>query len=456
MTMTFKLPLVAAVVAMTLSACSSSPIEKTSLPPQGDASVVVAKRKAHVQPEFQMAVTSLSVDRPVVQPLEHHSTANLPAVLVGPFAASNMSIIDLMDAISFESGVAFSLNDQSDSSVEGVKISLIDPAKLPFSVAIKKIAQSANVFYSYNDAMLTFDTHRSYQISVPQVAGASASLAEALASVGATDIADNSSTGGLIFKADPRTLRKVESLASTWGNNRTMIVYDSYLYEVALNHEDASGLSIESLQANLGNGTAELKMGSQPVSGSGGLALTLAGVSGDVAVQAIAKSIQSAGDYKVLSQPTISVVSGGSSSLDVGEKQQYVSGMTANVTEGVTSSDVQVDVIETGLKLEVTGQYTGGMIVTELDLRIASLLGFEEFETSTNTLKLPNTAERQVKQTLYARPGDTLVVAGVMTSQIDNNKNNNKVLPMFGSKSKKSGKTELIIVMRPRIVNFGS
>ena len=65
--------------------------------------------------------------------------------------------------------------------------------------------------------------------------------------------------------------------------------------------------------------------------------------------------------------------------------------------------------------MSISGQYSGGMIVTDLDLRLATLLGFEEFESGEGTMKLPNTAERKIEQTLLARPGDVLVLAGVMT-----------------------------------------
>lgn len=437
-----------------ISACAKSPQQDTIDQIKNDGVRVNAKEKTAISPDFQNSVTTLHIKRPIVSDLEKNQMNPLPNTLVGPFAAASMPIVDLMDEVSFASGIAFSFNDTNESSIKDKVISLIDPNKITFEKAVKQISKSANVFYSFNDNVLNFEAHRAFHITVPQVAGAAESLSEALTSVGATDISNNAATGGLIFKADPKTLSRVQSLAETWGNNRTMIVYDGYIYEVTLNQSDQSGISLENINASIGNVNATLTGGSQPISETGGLALTLAGVSGKVAFDAIASSIQNAGDYKILSQPSISVASGSSSSLDIGEKQQYVSGLSSDTNEFTSTANVDVDTIETGLTLEVKGQYSDDMIVTEVNLKLATLLGFEEFDTGDNTLRLPNTAERNVKQTFFARPGDVLVIAGVMTNEIDNTDNRSKIIPVLGSRNDSSRKTELIIVMRPRVIQF--
>ena len=152
--------------------------------------------------------------------------------------------------------------------------------------------------------------------------------------------------------------------------------------------------------------------------------------------------------------------SGGESTLDIGEKQQYISSISNTTTQNGNSyqinQNIDVSSIETGLQMSISGQYSGGMIVTDLDLRLATLLGFEEFESGEGTIKLPNTAERKIEQTLFARPGDVLVLAGVMTSITGKSESGSAVVPMFGKRSNSSEKTELIIVLRPRIVKFVS
>lgn len=450
---------IVSLLALSVAGCQTT-VGTTPVAKLPDGKSVSAPTKSHLHPESGQAVTTLKVQRPVIEELENIRNDRLPETMVGPFAAADMRVIDLIDAIAYETGVGFAFESTTQQEVGSRKLSLVDPQKMTFKRAIEKISAASNLFWSYENEVLRFETQRGFRISVPNVVGTADEFVKALEAVGAKGVKTDRVTGGVIFSADPTTLRKVQSLANGWADNRTMIVYDSYIYEVSLKQSAQSGLSIDSLNAKLGGLNVGIEVAGGAVAAPGGMALTLAGVSGNIAIEAITSSINENGSYKVLSQPTISVFSGGQSNIDVGEKQQYISSVstTLNSNEGVSerSQNVNVSTIETGLQMNIGGQYSGGMIVTELNLRLASLLGFEEFESGDGTMKLPNTAERNIEQTLLARPGDVLVLAGVMTTRTAESKSGALILPTFGKRSNSSEKTELIIVLRPRIIKFVS
>ena len=451
--------IVASILALSVAGCQST-LSTTAAASLPDEKSVNAGARSHIHPESAQAVTTLKVQKPVIEELQKVSNDALPETMVGPFAAADMRVIDLIDAIAYETGVGFAFESTTQQDVGSRKLSLVDPQKMSFKKAIEKISSASNLFWSYENEILRFETERSFRISVPNVVGTASEFVKALESVGAKGVKTDKVTGGVIFNADPITLRKVKSLADGWADNRTMIVYDSYIYEVNLKQSAQSGLSIDSLNAKLGKLDVGVEIASGAATAPGGMALTLAGVSGNIAIEAITSSINENGRYKVLSQPTISVFSGGESTLDIGEKQQYISSISNTTTQNGNSSqinqNIDVSSIETGLQMSISGQYSGGMIVTDLDLRLATLLGFEEFESGEGTMKLPNTAERKIEQTLLARPGDVLVLAGVMTSRTGKSESGSAVVPMFGKRSNSSEKTELIIVLRPRIVKFVS
>ena len=47
------------------------------------------------------------MQKPVIEELQKVSNDALPETMVGPFAAADMRVIDLIDAIAYETGVGF-------------------------------------------------------------------------------------------------------------------------------------------------------------------------------------------------------------------------------------------------------------------------------------------------------------------------------------------------------------
>lgn len=432
-----------------LTACSSTidTTPTTRIPTGGS---VNASTPSHIHANQASSVVNLTVEKPTVRDLSRIRNDALPDIPVGPFAASNMSIVDLMDAVSFESGIAFS---SGDVAVRDKTITLVDPQKQPLSRAIPRIAKAANLFWSYEDEVLRFETERSFVVSAPAVSGVSEALASALENIGATNVKKDSSSGGIIFTADPTTHRKVVNLTDEWANNRNMIVYDTYIYEVSLSKDARSGLNLQDLTVAFDDVNATLNTTSAGNLG-GGLALTIGGVGANVAMDVLAQSMDANGTYRSLSQPTLALVSGGKASFNVGNETKYVSDNTVSVNGDNTTTDFNVATLQTGMRMEISGELSNGIILTELNLRLASLVGFEEFAAGDSSVKLPSTSERVLSQTLMARPGDTLVMAGIMSNSNTDSASGSNVVPLFGNKSSESDRSELIIVMRPRIVAF--
>lgn len=427
--------------ASLLIAVACAPMDTTPVTQLPETGSVQAAGGSHVHATARAAVVTQSVSKPRVRELSSVRNEPLPSVLVGPFAASDMSLAEVLDAVSYDSGVAFAIGD----SLAGKTLSLIDPSKQQLSVAVSRIAAAGDLFWSHENGVLKFDDSRSYAIDVPAIAGVADQLKSAIAGVGAKDIVTSSATGGLVFSASPSVARRVNGVVAEWSNNRSMIYYDAYIFEVARGQSGTAGIGIETLKQKLSS------IASTQISEEGN-GFTVTSAQADLALDMLLSEINRSRSSRVLSQPTLAVVSGGSAEIDVGSKQQYISSVSTTTQDSSSTNDVQVSSVSSGLRLKVSGEHSGGIISTELQIDLSTLLGFEEFDTGSASLKLPSTAQRTVTQTLMSRPGDTLVLAGVMTQSV--NANASGAGSRSTQRSSATSVDELIIVLRPRLVEF--
>ncbi|SDY69521.1 hypothetical protein [Citreimonas salinaria] len=427
-------------LAATVAVAACSPMDRkqvTTLPENGS---VAARSGTQIQPQPRAAITTRNVSQPVMRDLEQVSSNRLPDVLVGPFAAAEMPLVDVMDAVSYDSGVAFSYGGDD---LEGRTLSFVDPSKMPLEDAVKRIARAGDLYWSYVGGVLELQSERAYSVSVPGVSGAADSLAAAVAGVGATEVTVSEASGGIIFSASPSVARRVEGVIKNWSGTRQMIDYEAYIWEVDRSMSHSSGTTIQTLKNKLSAvATAEIQ----------GNGLVVKSEAADLVIDMLISSIDESSSSRVLSQPTLSVVSGGKAEIDVGNKQKYVERLATTTEDGVLVSEVTIGEINSGITMSISGEYSSEVIVTDLELTLSTLIGFEEFDTGSAKMKLPETAERKVSQTLLARPGDTLVLAGVMSSAVEQAETGTRGRKT--SASARTSMTELIVVLRPRVTQY--
>ena len=116
--------------------------------------------------------------------------------------------------------------------------------------------------------------------------------------------------------------------------------------------------------------------------------------------------------------------------------------------------------METGLTVNVSGAYEGGVVVANLELTLQNLVDFDRVQSggaNGTTIQLPITTDRKVSTVIRVRPGDNLVMAGLVSSS-DSNKREGIPLP-FGERVPTYGddtlqNSELVILVKPSVVLF--
>ncbi len=164
-----------------------------------------------------------------------------------------------------------------------------------------------------------------------------------------------------------------------------------------------------------------------------------------------------AGDtqVKMLSSPSVMVMDNHPATISVGEQipvrsADYMS--TANTTNNYITSNYQLK--DTGVILNVTPSVnSGNMVSLQIDQSVIDSAGID---TATNQTKFSN---RQLTSKLAVRSGESIVMGGLIK---DRTENTDQGIPLlkdipiigkaFSSTEKAKARTELLLIMTPRVV----
>jgi type II secretory pathway component GspD/PulD (secretin) len=170
----------------------------------------------------------------------------------------------------------------------------------------------------------------------------------------------------------------------------------------------------------------------------------------------VLKYIQTLGSSKILANPKLVVTNNQESRIHVGEKQAYV---TTTTTTGQVTSTVaeQVTFVDIGTQLSITPTINeDGYVTMKVKAEISSVAS--TLITPTQN-KIPIIDSSLAETTVMVKEGTTIIIGGLRKDERTENAKNTPFLskiPLLGELFKSGTntvtKTELIIMLTPRIV----
>jgi len=171
------------------------------------------------------------------------------------------------------------------------------------------------------------------------------------------------------------------------------------------------------------------------------------------AVRAALNALAGKTSVKVVASPTLMVLDNHTASIIVGTQQPYSAGSTATANIGVTTN---VQYKDTGVNLQVTPSVNSGNMVTMsveqtvTDVGSAVIVGGES---------QPTFLQRQISSRVAVRSGESIVMGGLIQ---ENARSGSSGLPLlhdlpvvgnlFGSTETGGQRTELVVIITPRVV----
>ncbi|MGD0399453.1 MAG: type II secretion system secretin GspD [Syntrophobacteraceae bacterium] len=189
-----------------------------------------------------------------------------------------------------------------------------------------------------------------------------------------------------------------------------------------------------------------------------GPGLGLGWVANSQSIAALLSAVASKTNVTVLSTPTLLATDNTEATITVGGSVPVPTGSVTGVTTGGEVINT-IQYAETGVILNVTPHINaGGLVRIELEQTIRQVTNTAATVGNSNTA--PTFTERNIKTTLLAQNGSTVVIGGIINSQNTLTKTGIPYLqdvpllsPLFSGKSTDLQRTELMIAITPHVID---
>ena len=272
----------------------------------------------------------------------------------------------------------------------------------------------------------------------------------------------------LLIYADQENYRIIEATLQQVDQPQLQVAIDATIAEVTLNDELSYGVQSYLTSHNLGlrpdqGSVLNTQSTSAPVAAAAG---TVANafinrafpgfnflIGSEAQPSAILDALHTVTGVKVLSNPSLVVVNNQAATLQVGD---VVPVSTGSATVLTTSNTVvnTIDYRNTGIILRVSPRINvNGNVRLDVEQEISNV------SPATAASLTPTVSERKVKSSISVATGQTVLLAGLISEQQNNQRNGIPLLDQipglgdaFSHQDKKTTRTELIIFIRPQII----
>lgn len=383
--------------------------------------------------------------------------APLPPTQVGPFELRDETLGAALQLVLGDKNVPIAYQTTEAQArtvtVSGLRGELDD--------VVDRLCLLAGLYCTYEQNMLVIKDTETFSVALPPVAADDSytQIASGVAAItGGTPLVDKS-TRTLIYNANARTNQRVSEYFDRLRGNTALIVYEMQIWQVILNTGNQNGVNWSNLSTAVSNFDINLKSAAQTAAtATGTTGVGLIYNSSDVTFDGVFEFLAKQGAVKTISQPQVTVLSGSEAKLRVGNKQNYVSQITRTATGGTGTDNLSAvtSTIETGLTMTIGSAWDNSTVYGNLKLELQDLIKLDNFDVGGSKIQLPRTSDRLLETRLRIRPGDVLIIGGIV-SEADSLSTEGLGIkaPLIPNSNVKSAEnSELVFMMRPRVVVY--
>ncbi len=300
-------------------------------------------------------------------------------------------------------------------------------------------------------------------------------------------------SGLVVVRALPSELREVEEfLRTSQAVLQRQVILEAKIVEVTLNDGFQSGINWAQLGTHNGEtltigqtgGGSLIDNGTSAIAGNTGIldpnafsaiqgtntsafggAFTVTANTSNF--NAFIELLKTQGDVQVLSSPRVSTVNNQKAVIKVGTDEFFVTSVSSDTTTGTTTSstsEVELTPFFSGIALDVTPQISqSGEIILHIHPTVSEVIDQTKTITvfgSTQSLPLAFSSVRESDSIVRASSGQVVVIGGLMKDQTKFNDAGTPGLSdlpavgdLFSHKKQVVSKTELVILLRPIVVD---
>jgi general secretion pathway protein D len=278
----------------------------------------------------------------------------------------------------------------------------------------------------------------------------------------------------LLIYADLENYRLIESTLRQLDRPQLQVAIDATIAEVTLTDELSYGVQSYLTSKNLGLGTDKGSLLNTTATSAPTATASAAGtitnaflnrafpgfnflIGSESQPSAILDALHTVTDVKVLSNPSLVVIDNQVATLQVGDQVPVSTGSATVLTTSNTVVNT-IDYRNTGIILRVVPRVNeNGNVRLDIEQEISNVS-----QATANTLT-PTVSERKVKSSIAVASGQTVLLAGLIS---ETRQGNHSGIPgldqiphfgdLFSHNDNTTGRTELIIFIRPQIIRDGT
>jgi len=394
----------------------------------------------------------------------------LPKDRVGPFELRGETLAGALQLILADYDVSIAFETQQGLSRR------ITVANLKGSLdgVVQRVCSLADLYCAFEDETIIVKDTQVFAVTIPPVGteGDTAFLDDVITGLTAIVGEDveapvsDPTTRTIIYTATQRSAKLAENYFQRLRANTALVVFETYIWEVSLNAGNSMGVDWAEF-GSLGKFNTGVT-----VSGNIGADFTnpvniglptTGALSGDVEPSKFIEFLSRFGAVKTISQPQISVLSGSEAELRVADTENYVSEITTTLSEGQSTTSVSTDSVDSGFTLGIGSSWDKSTVYADVSIALENVNSIEDFTFSdggdsgtSTTIQLPQTSERELNTQIRVRPGDSILIAGLVRENDDfNSRGPGFMEPLLpDSRTAQTQNLELVFMMRPRVIVY--
>lgn len=284
----------------------------------------------------------------------------------------------------------------------------------------------------------------------------------------------NSQTGVVVVRAMPSELNAVRDfLDKSQLSARRQVILETKIIEVRLNEGFEAGIDWSAVRGQLllGNNVSEFESPVNIIEANESVGEIFASMFKVTDISTLLNLLETQGHVQVLSSPRVSTVNNQKAIIRVGSDEFFVTGIsnstTASAATVTNTPNIELSSFFSGIALDVTPQIAAdGDVILHIHPVVSEVTDqIKELTVGDDRFSLP-LALRDIRESdsiVRARSGQVVVLGGLMQevlSESDGRRPGLSHVPglgwMFKTKNDRKAKTELVILMRPVVVDDNS
>lgn len=259
----------------------------------------------------------------------------------------------------------------------------------------------------------------------------------------------------LLILAPRIDYRKIEAALRQLDRTPTQIMIEASIIEVTLTGELRYGLEW-TFNNRLGGGRTGI--GTLNPRESGGIGATQPGfaysvIGGGGNIQAVLNMLAQRSLLRVLSNPSLLVQDHNTATIHVGDQRPVKTGET--ILAGTNNIATKIEYRDTGVMLSVTpSANAGGLVTMNIHQAVTDVGSIDEASGQRSFL------QREVRSRVSVRSGETVVMGGLIRDSSSDGRSGLPVLHdlpvvgnLFGRSTEETRRTELLVLITPRVLS---